>query len=235
MPTFADLYNIRLSTAKMNDVGDALDAVRTEHNGGTSAGSANAYTVTIAPALTANTLVSGVLFGFVPNFTNTGSATINPNALGAKTVKYMGNNLVGGELVNGRRAMVQYDGTDFVLMNHGGSYSTYTPTISSTMALSATSSDYARYQRHGDLVYFETLIRATLSGTASNSISITLPVTAVLSQYVTGFFFQPAPTQGCAYGELGTTLCAIKKYDGSNYDVGGAASAFVINGWYYVA
>ena len=55
---------------------------------------------------------------FEPNHINTGSATLNVNSLGAKTIKTVyGETLVGGELASGGIYSAIYDGTDFILVN----------------------------------------------------------------------------------------------------------------------
>src|SRR6185437_7800393 len=68
----------------------------------TSAGTANAQTLTYTVAPTS--LVAGDVFEFIvgANLTNTGAATININSLGAKpAVTNAGAALVGGELIAG--------------------------------------------------------------------------------------------------------------------------------------
>ncbi len=79
-----------------------------------STGSANAYVVTYSPAVTA--LVTGSPYCFITNFSVTGSATVNINTLGAKTIKKLGGtNLASGDLGNGVVVSGYYDGTNFQL------------------------------------------------------------------------------------------------------------------------
>jgi hypothetical protein len=87
--------------------------------GGTSGGSANAQTVTLAPA---PTLAPGLTIGFTAGFSNTGACTLNPNGLGAQNIKLGVPTaaLTGGEIVAGAAYQVYYDGTDFVLVPFGG-------------------------------------------------------------------------------------------------------------------
>lgn len=75
------------------------------------AGTFNAITGSLTPAITA--YVSGQLFSFKPAGTNTGPTTININGVGAKNIFSAGAACVGGELVNGRLTLIQYDGTQF--------------------------------------------------------------------------------------------------------------------------
>jgi len=81
---------------------------------GTVAGSANAYTLTRtipAPSLTTGTVV----WLTVPT-TNTNSATLNVDALGAKPVYHSGRALVGGELISGTSHPFFYDGTNWQVL-----------------------------------------------------------------------------------------------------------------------
>lgn len=86
--------------------------------GGTSAGSANAKTLTPSPAL--GTLAAGVAYEFIVDTPNTAAApTINISGTGAKTVKIY----VGAAKANAPVGALQgicrivYDGTDYVLIN----------------------------------------------------------------------------------------------------------------------
>lgn len=60
--------------------------------------------------------VAGMTLSFIPVNTNTGAVTIDVDGLGAKNI-YVGSSsaLSGGELVAGRIALVEYDGTRFQL------------------------------------------------------------------------------------------------------------------------
>ena len=62
--------------------------------------------------------VAGMTLSFIPVNTNTGAVTIDVDGLGAKNL-FVGSAtpMVGGELVAGQIAQLQYDGTRFQLMN----------------------------------------------------------------------------------------------------------------------
>ena len=83
-------------------------------------GAANAYTVTMDPAIEAYT--AGLTLLMKVSNTNTGVSTLNVNGLGVKTIRrYNGNNLVASDLVDGAVVMVTYNGTSFSLVSqHGG-------------------------------------------------------------------------------------------------------------------
>jgi len=74
----------------------------------------NTYAVTLAPALTAYAAGNT----FIVKFTNanTGAATVNVNALGAKSiVKGAATELVSGDILAGSLATIAYNGTNFLL------------------------------------------------------------------------------------------------------------------------
>lgn len=82
----------------------------------TGAGTANAQTLTLAPAITAYTAGQG--FRFKAGATNTGAATLNVNGLGAKSIKKCDGTiaLVAGDITTGQIIHVVYDGTNFQMI-----------------------------------------------------------------------------------------------------------------------
>lgn len=80
-------------------------------------GAANAYVITPSPAISAYT--TGQIFTFKATHTNTTTSTINVNALGVKTIKKLdgATNLAAGDIVNGQIIQVEYDGTNFLMVN----------------------------------------------------------------------------------------------------------------------
>jgi hypothetical protein len=109
--------------------------------GGTSAGTANAQTVSLTPAPGA--YVAGMHVVFKAGNTNTGAATLNVNSLGTKNIFVAAAALTGGEIVSGNLVELVYDGTQFQLISPQGTQhgaligfqkfetpgtSTYTPT-----------------------------------------------------------------------------------------------------------
>lgn len=81
----------------------------------TSGGSSNAYTISLAPAITSYT--AGQEINFLTNFANTGATTVNVNGLGAKNLKPYGRACVGGEFDNAQPVKAIYDGTDFIVFS----------------------------------------------------------------------------------------------------------------------
>lgn len=83
-----------------------------------STGAANAYVLTPSVALAA--YVTGERYSFRANFANTGAATLNISALGAKNLKKYNTtgkvNVASGDIQNGQAVTVEYDGTDMVVV-----------------------------------------------------------------------------------------------------------------------
>lgn len=81
-----------------------------------TAGSANAYTLSTGLSLAAYASKQRFLVRW--NHTNNGSATLNVDGLGAKTIKKRdgSTNVASGDLVSNQYAFVAYDGTNFVVL-----------------------------------------------------------------------------------------------------------------------
>jgi len=85
----------------------------------TAAGSANAFTLTLSPAVTA--YATHQCFTFIANFSITGTTTIAVNGLAAITIKKNGNqDLVTGDIISGQTVTIIYDGTNFQIPNVTG-------------------------------------------------------------------------------------------------------------------
>jgi hypothetical protein len=83
--------------------------------GGTSAGTSTAYTLTLTPGI--STYVAGQRFSFKAHVANGVTATIAISGLAAKTIKRQGTALVGNEFIANDIIDIEYDGTDFQLLN----------------------------------------------------------------------------------------------------------------------
>lgn len=80
-------------------------------------GAANAYAIAPAPAVIAYTV--GQIFSFKAVNANITVSTLNVNALGVKTIKKAGGatDLASGDIAAGMVVLVEYDGTNFVMLN----------------------------------------------------------------------------------------------------------------------
>jgi len=99
------------------------------------AGSNDTYVITLSPVPSA--YVTGMTIRFKANTINTGTATLNVNSLGAKTiVKGVNTTLSDGDILAGQFCTVIYDGTNFVLQNPVSTniaQPSITPTITATI------------------------------------------------------------------------------------------------------
>lgn len=82
--------------------------------GGTSAGTADALTIALSPAIAA--YAAGQVFWFIAGATNTGAATLAVNGLTTKAIQSSGAALAAGEITIGKLYGVAYDGTQFQLV-----------------------------------------------------------------------------------------------------------------------
>ncbi len=80
-------------------------------------GAANAYVATLVPAITSYT--AGQLVQFKAINANTTTSTVNVNGLGVKTIMKLGGatNLASGDIAAGMVVQLEYDGTNFVMLN----------------------------------------------------------------------------------------------------------------------
>jgi hypothetical protein len=82
------------------------------------AGAADVYTASLSPTPAAYTTGLTVILKIGSGHTNTGAATLNVNALGAKNIKLPdGTNPEAGALIAGQIAILVYDGTNFQLVS----------------------------------------------------------------------------------------------------------------------
>lgn len=78
-------------------------------------GAANAYVITPAPAIAG--YVTGQIFSFKATNANTTTSTLAVNGFAAITIKKLGNtNLASGDIAAGQIVMVEYDGTNFQML-----------------------------------------------------------------------------------------------------------------------
>lgn len=102
-----DTWGAKLNT-DMDDLDALLGAI-------TTTGSANAYVLTTGLSLAA--YVAGQSFDIKASFSNTSTATINVDALGAKAITKNGTTvLASGDIVSGNIYRISYDGTQFQLV-----------------------------------------------------------------------------------------------------------------------
>lgn len=171
-------------------VADVIDAIR-ETWGGTSTNSSNAYTLALSVPI--NRVIDGELFRFIPNASNTGAATLTINdsfgnaGIASKSIKRSDGTtaLASGDLVSGVPVSVQYDLANDVyrliavapvgnpVMNSG----TYTPTLSNTTNVGASTAYACQYSRVGNIVTVSGRVDITATLTAtSTQLDMALPI-----------------------------------------------------------
>jgi len=95
-----------------------VDQINQEY---TYAAASGTNTITMSLAIAPSAYAAGQKFCFKAASTNTGSATLNVNSLGAKTIKKKDNStgtiavLAAGDIIGGGIYTVFYDGTDMIL------------------------------------------------------------------------------------------------------------------------
>lgn len=71
------------------------------------------------------------------------------------------------------------------LMGEGGAWTSWTPTVTQSGSVTVTNTR-SRYARYGRTIHFTAQLSVTGSGTGSNAITISLPVTAAASAQMVG-------------------------------------------------
>lgn len=100
----------------VDNFGNVINLNSPEGQYAADAGSTDAYAVTLSPVPTA--YFTGMTVRFKANTANTGTATLNVNALGAKTIKKSASSDLGtGDILSNQILAVIYDGTNFQLLS----------------------------------------------------------------------------------------------------------------------
>jgi hypothetical protein len=134
----------------VNDSARALMArvaawVDTIGGAATYGGSSNAYTITSPSGHAITAYADGMLYMLQANHTNSGAATVNVDAVGAKSIKTAdGGDVASGDIVSGGLYLLCYDGTNFQILNTiaGGSYQPLDADLTAIAALGYTSGEY---------------------------------------------------------------------------------------------
>ncbi len=167
-----------MAPSAVNDAArETMRAVKSDwnrnHATASSTGSANAYAVTYAVAPPA--LAQGQRFCFKASFSNTGAATLNVNAIGAKAIRRSDGTsaLASGDILQNQHVCVSYDATQDV-------FQVVTPlpaaaftggTLTGTTTMSGAAFNTASY---ADVASAST---TDIGGAASNNVRITGTVT----------------------------------------------------------
>lgn len=109
----------------------------------TTTGSVNAYIGTFSGL----TYFGGLKINATINVTNTGASTFNLNGLGVKNIKKMSASgskldLTGGDLKLNNKVQLEYDGTDFILLQESKSETYYTLAMTPTTSIQSVTDSY---------------------------------------------------------------------------------------------
>ncbi len=104
---------------------------------GTSTGSANSQVVSPSPSVTA--ISTGQQFSFFAGYTNTSAMTLEISTI-THTIKVGGSDTIAGNVVAGMATLVEFDGTNFQLINPQPEFSLPSPGASGNLLSSNGSS-----------------------------------------------------------------------------------------------
>lgn len=194
--------------------------------GGTSAGTANAQTVTLTPAVTAYATGSRILF--IAGNTNTGATTLNVNSVGATAIRKSSSQsaLAAGDIISGQLVEVVYDGTYWRLCPREFQWQDWTPTYGGTgsMTYGTVTTNVARYMLIGKLLVIRLDCAGTTGGVADTRITISSPV-ALTASTLYGALAVPIFDSSRATGHLEVITSggwAVRREDAANWGTGAA-------------
>jgi len=187
------------------------------------AGANDTYVITPSPALGSYT--TGLMLNFKPNTVNTGAATLNVSALGAKTiVKPYGQTLEDGDIAAGQICTVVYDGTNFVLQS-----------LSQRVLYQNGQQIYAADAQANDtyVITLSPAITAYVAGqmfhfkaNTLNTGASTLNVNGLGAKTIKKQFNQDTATGDILAGQIVTVV-----YDGTNFQMLSSAASVTGGGW----
>jgi hypothetical protein len=230
-PILADLP---MSTRKHTGVGNA--AARDHYAaagqvqdgsliwGGTTGGTTTAYTISLSPAITA--YATGQLFGFIANASNTGSATLNVNGVGAVTMNGADGALVRDDLIAGQAYLVSYDsasGGIFHVLNPSITFprgwATWAPTVTYTGggSMSGLGTSY-KFRRIGRRVEFQIYFSGNVTGTVT-AVNLTLPtgVSIPANNYKSLIFMNSGGSNATGLAVVSNTNIALSAIGGGSF------------------
>jgi hypothetical protein len=260
--------NITLGGYKITNLAAATlaaDAVRFSQlqSGSTNtyitAAGADTITGTVTPTLTAYT--TGQQFSFVAAGTNTTAVTLNIDGVGAKAVTRAGTTaLAAGDILTGQVALVEYDGTQFQLLDpnaftnlrvsgtftYGGVTLTSAVTGTGKMVLDTTPTIVTPVLTNPTVTNYVETLQAVGTVGASSTLALTngTVLTATLTASTPCTFTMPTATAGksfililtqAATGMTTATFTSVKYPGGTAPTITATASAvdiltFVANG-----
>ncbi len=165
-------------------------------------GSANAYAISLSPALTAH--VTGMPITFMAANSNTGASTININGLGAVAIKKnVSTDLAAGNIAAGQLVTVIYDGTNYQLVNTGQAVDL------SQFGKSFGTSGYQKLP-NGLIIQWVYATLNTHTSTTESSDIVTFPITFPNQVFAITMTTADAFSTDCIYGAAIDTLAQFR-------------------------
>lgn len=228
------LANLPMNTYKHTGVGNAsasdqYAAAGQIQNGsliwgGTTGGTTTAYTISLSPAITA--YATGMLIGFIANASNTGSATLNVNSVGAVTMNGADGVLVRDDLIAGQAYFAVYDsasGGIFHVLNPSITFprgwATWAPTVTYTGggSMSGLGTSY-KFRRIGRRVEFQIYFSGNVTGTVT-AVNLTLPtgVSIPANNYKSLIFMNSGGSNATGLAVVSNTNIALSAIGGGSF------------------
>jgi len=179
MPTQTSVYNLNKPTVSgdpdtwggSTGLNGTIDKTEAALKATATTGSSNAYV--LSSGLTLAAYATGLTLRIIPNFTNSGAATINVDGLGAKNVTKLGATAVAsGDITSGRIYTLGYDGTQFQIVE----INAIDPTLATIAALTPTTDQF---------IYFTGTDTAATTGITSSGRTALAGATAAGSSMMT--------------------------------------------------
>lgn len=152
----------------------------------TSGGTANAQTVTNTRQFGA--LFTGMRQSFIPGNTNTGAVTLAIDGLTAKNVFANGVAAIAGMLVAGTVAHVQYDGTQWQLLNPQRAAGSFTITLT---GMTGTTTGTINYDIKPDGKTWSAWAAAAITGTSNSSAMTGTGIPSILTNNTDKEYYCP--------------------------------------------
>ncbi len=180
------------------------------HDYAASAAGSDTYAITLSPVPAA--YVTGDIYVFKADVANTGAATLNVNALGAKTIKRLnGDALIDGDILASATVIVTYNGTDMLLLTSDAATRAGIQNSSYKYAASAAGSDtYAVTLSPAPLAYAagqEFSFKADVGNTGAATLNVNALGAKTIKKNV---------TEDLATGDIIANQIVTVRYDGTN-------------------
>lgn len=228
------ITNLGIATTRTDAASLANIQDNTSICGGTSGGSANAQTLTLAPAIPA--YVTGQTFWFTAGFTNTGAMTMDINSVGATSVRTLeGDELISSEVRSGEKYGLLYNGTHFILIQSAAQSAVdWSPTygVSGTGSWSG-STNHAYYKQNGHWIEFSLSASGSVTSTPS-ALTFTTPTNVSDSPGGgASAAFDSTSTKGAFWARTAIDTIAVFPFDRSGFTAG--TRSIKVDGRYKVA